>query len=657
MCGLAGIFDLREARPIDLDRLSRMARTLVHRGPDGEGFFHEPGCGLGHRRLSIIDLEGGAQPLFNEDESVVVVYNGEIYNFRELCERLEARGHRFKTACDTEVIVHAWEEWGTDCVQHFRGMFAFALLDRKAKTLFLARDRIGIKPLYYTVLPDQQLLFASELKALLAHPGVSRKLNPQAIEDYFAFGYVPDPKTIYQGVFKLPPGHVLICRRPADKPGITRYWALEPAGEYGILDDGAAAEELVERVREAVRLRLIADVPLGAFLSGGVDSSAVVAIMSGLTEDPVNTCTIGFADGRFDESVFAAKLARRCNTNHHVKIVDSLPAGIVDRLAQIYDEPFADSSAIPTLQVCAIARENVTVALSGDGGDEVFWGYGRYRWHADEDRLRGRIPRPLLGDAARRLADAWPYREGWPRVNAAKQTLQALARPPAEAYFHTLSLTKDDERRALFSPGLLRELQGYRALETFEGHYSAAPSDHPVGRAQFADIMTYLPGDILTKVDRASMAHSLEVRVPLLDHHLVEWAHTLSPNQKLRATEGKFILKKAMEPLVPSELLHRKKMGFAVPLDQWFRGPLAASAESALASPALAETGFLELGKLREVFDQHRRGLRNFGSLLWAVVMFEAFLRTVHGNRRDAPPDTQAPIAEVQGIEAPMARP
>ncbi len=630
MCGIAGIFDLRDARPVDARCLAAMTKTLVHRGPDGEGFFHEPGCGLGHRRLAIIDLQGGAQPLFNEDESVVVVYNGEIYNFRELRDQLETRGHRFKTACDTEVIVHAWEEWREDCVQHFWGMFAFAVLDRKTKTLFLARDRIGIKPLYYTVLPNGQLLFASELKALLVHPGVLRKLSAPAIEDYFAFGYVPDPKTIYEGIHKLSPGHVLVCQRAASEPRQQRYWTLEPADDTGRFEDDVVSEELLERLQEAVRLRLVADVPLGAFLSGGVDSSTVVATMAGLSEEPVNTCSIGFTDQRYDESSYAEKIAHRFATKHFTETVDSFPTGAVDRLAQIYDEPFADSSAILTFQVCAIARKRVAVALSGDGGDEVFWGYGRYRWHADEERLRAKIPSFLRGDVARRLADTCPYRDSWTLIKAAKQTMQAVARSPAEAYLHTLSLVKESERRALFSPSLVQDLQGYRAFEVFDHHYRAAPSDHPVGKVQWADLMTYLPGDILTKVDRASMAHSLEVRVPLLDHHLVAWAHTLPPDKKLRNGEGKFILKKAMESSLPSDLLYRNKMGFAVPLDEWFRGPLAKRAQEVFSTGPLRDCDLFRPDALLGALDSHRKGRRNFGSLLWAFLMFDAFLRKVH---------------------------
>ncbi len=650
MCGLAGIFDLDEARPVDGGLLARMTGALVHRGPDGEGYFREPGCGLGHRRLSIIDLEGGAQPLFNEDESVAVVYNGEIYNFRELRAQLEALGHRFKTASDTEVIVHAWEEWREDCVQHFRGMFAFALLDRNDKTLFLARDRIGIKPLYYTLLGGRRLVFASELKALLVHPEVPRKISPQAVEDYFTFGYVPDPGTIYEGIRKLPPGHTLTNRRGAAPKEPIRYWSLDSLFRYEEGPDAELAETLKARIEETVRLRMVADVPLGAFLSGGVDSSAVVAAMAGLSETPVNTCSIGFADPRFDESAYAQEVADLFATDHYMERVDSLPEGAIDRLARIYDEPFADSSAIPTYQVCGIARERVTVALSGDGGDEVFWGYGRYRWHADEARLRERLPAFLRGGTVRRLADHLPLRDRWPLARAVAETAQALARAPAEAYLHTLSLVEERQRRALFTPRLARDLQGYRAFEAFDRHYRSAPSDHPVGKVQWADLMTYLPGDILTKVDRASMAHSLEVRVPLLDHQLVAWAHGLAPDKKLRGRNGKFLLKTALADRLPETLLHRKKMGFAVPLDEWFRGPLAGRAREAFASQLLKDSGLFETGGLLELLDAHLQKRRTCGQLLWAVLMFKAFLRNVHTAPLDMAATLPADTAEASAV-------
>jgi len=633
MCGIAGLYDLSGQRRFDRGLLARMNGRLAHRGPDGEGFLDEPGCALAHRRLAIIDLSGGDQPLYNEDGSVGVVFNGEIYNYRELTRELEDLGHRFRTRSDTEVIVHGWEEWGEACVERFRGMFAFALRDRNRESLFLARDRLGIKPLYYALLPDRQLVFGSELKALLVHPDLQRRLDPTAIEDYFAFGYVPDPKTIYATVAKLPPAHTLLVRRGDNALQPRRYWELPalagdpPAPADGL---GEAPGELIERLREAVRIRLVSEVPLGAFLSGGIDSSAVVAMMSGLSDAPVNTCSIGFDSAAFDETRYAAAVAERYGTNHHVRTVDAGGYDLIDRLVEAYDEPFADSSALPTYRVCALARERVTVALSGDGGDEVFWGYLRYRWHDDENRLRRRLG-PFGGRALARLgARLCPRLPSLPLSGRVGQTLETLARSPAEAFFHTISVIGDADRAALYGPDLHRALNGYRAFETVRAHYDSAPTDHPVGRVQYVDLMTYLPGDILTKVDRVSMAHALEVRVPILDHPLVEWAHGLPSAAKLAGGEGKRVFKRAVEPYLPHDLIYRRKMGFAVPLDAWFRGPLRERVRDAVLGPTLTETGLFDRGTLAALVDRHQSGARDYGPALWALLMFEGFLRKVH---------------------------
>ncbi len=630
MCGIAGLFDLTGRRPFDHALLARMNGRLAHRGPDGEGFHNEPGCALAHRRLAIIDLAGGDQPLYNEDDSVCVVFNGEIYNYRELTRELEACGHRFRTRSDTEVIVHGWEEWGERCVERFRGMFAFALWDRTRETLFLARDRLGIKPVYYAVLPDRQLLFGSELKALLVHPGVERRLDASAVEEYFALGYVPDPKTIYTTVAKLPPAHTLLARRGDNAVEPRRYWQL-PAADPDPVPPADGPGELIERLREAVRIRLVSEVPLGAFLSGGIDSSAVVAMMAGLSDEPVNTCSIGFDHAAFDETGYAARVAERYGTNHHVRTVDAAAFDLIDRLVEAYDEPFADSSALPTYRVCGLARERVTVALSGDGGDEVFWGYLRYRWHDDENRLRARLG-PFGGGRLARLGAGLCPRLPWlPLSGRVAQTLETLGRPPAEAFFHTMAVIDDSVRSGLYSDAFRRELNGYRAFEVIRGHHDAAPTDHPVGRVQYVDLMTYLPGDILTKVDRVSMAHALEVRVPVLDHPFVEWAHGLPPAAKLDGGEGKRILKRAIEPYLPHDLIYRRKMGFGVPLDAWFRGPLRQRVRDAVLGPTLAGTGLFDPAALRRLVDRHQSGDRDDGPALWTLLMFDGFLRKVHG--------------------------
>ena len=629
MCGIAGQFDTQGRRPVDDRLLARMNDSLRHRGPDGDGLLSEPGCGLAHRRLAIIDLAGGRQPLGNEDGSVVVVFNGEIYNFQALRRELEAAGHRFATDSDTEAIVHGWEEWGEACVERFRGMFAFALWDRGRDVLFLARDRLGIKPLYYACLPDGWLLFGSELKALLLHPGLDRGLDPTAVDDYLALGYVPDPKTIYRNVRKLAPAHTLLVRRGAGEGVPRRYWNLVRTDGAAAID-GDRCEELVEHLREAVRLRLIADVPLGAFLSGGVDSSAVVAMMAGLSRTPVNTCSIAFAEPRFDESAYATMVAERYRTEHRTHLVDDDGLDVVDLLPQLYDEPFADSSAIPTYRVCALARTQVTVALSGDGGDEVFWGYHRYRWHADEMRMRGWLP----GRGGRWLASlaaaTCPELDFVPATIGIKKTLSSLGLPALEAYVRSVSVVDDAARQRLYAPGFRRDLQGYRAVDSLRHHYDEAPTDHPVGRISYVDMMTYLPGDVLTKVDRASMAHGLEVRVPMLDHHLLEWCHALPPQAKFHNGEPKYLLKRGVEPFLPHALIHRPKMGFGVPIDAWFRDPLRERMTRAVEGPALGDSGLFDRAAIARLVDEHVSGAGNHGAVLWALLMFDGFWRSVH---------------------------
>jgi asparagine synthase (glutamine-hydrolysing) len=624
MCGITGIFDLEGRRPINRTLLSDMTESLAHRGPDGRGLHVEPGLGLGHRRLSIIDIAAGEQPLFNATGSIGVTYNGEIYNFKSLKRELEADGFVFRTHCDTEVIVHAWAKWGDACVEHFNGMFAFALWDRDQQRLFLARDRIGIKPLYYAVLPDDWLVFGSELKALLRHPSLSHELKPTAVEDYFTFGYVPDPDTILKSAHKLPPANVLSCQRGRSCPEPREYWSLSFEPEHASESDACAA--LIEGLGNSVDCRLMSDVPLGAFLSGGVDSSAVVAMMAGLNDDPVNTCSISFGDSRYNEAEFAAQVAKRYRTNHIVEQVQASHVGLIDKLVKAYDEPYADSSAIPTYNVCALARRNVTVVLSGDGGDENFAGYRRHRWSAWEQHVRSRLPQTIRGPLFGMLGAAYPKADWAPRYLRAKTTFQALARDQLGGYLDNLSIFPAHLRRRLFNSSFERELQGYRSVEVFRRHARSGPTD-ALSLAQYLDLKTYLPGDILTKVDRASMAHGLEVRVPFLDHHFVEQAARLSPGLKLKGREGKYILKRALEPYLPNEVLYRPKMGFAVPLTEWFRGPLAENVRDTVLGPRLADTGFFEGNELRRLVDQHVRGVHDYAPVLWALLMFDGFMR------------------------------
>ncbi|MEZ5532057.1 MAG: amidotransferase 1, exosortase A system-associated [Steroidobacteraceae bacterium] len=623
---MTGFVDLRGRREPDRALLRRMNDSIAHRGPDGEGEHCEPGVALGHRRLSIIDIATGQQPLYNEDGSVVVVYNGEIYNYQALIPELQALGHVFHTKSDTEVIVHAWEAWGETCVERFRGMFAFALWDRNKETLFLARDRLGVKPLYYALLPDGQCVFGSELKAVLLHPGVTRTIDPCAVEEYFALGYVAEPRTIYTSVQKLPPAHTLVLRRGAAPPAPREYWDVRFTLDNPIGVEDAKAE-LDRRLQDSIRLRMISEVPLGAFLSGGVDSSAVVATMARISDAPVNTCSISFDDPAFDETRFAQMVAERYRTNHFVDRVASDDFDLIDTLAATYDEPYADSSAIPTYRVCQLARQHVTVALSGDGGDENFGGYRRYQLHLMEEKLRSALPlgfrRPVFG----LLGRLYPKADWAPRVFRAKTTFESLARTSVEAYLQSVSIIRAPIRARLFSASAQRALGGYRADDVFARHAARAGTDDPLALIQYLDLKTYLVGDINTKVDRASMAHSLEVREPLMDHPLVEWLATLPSGNKIRGGEAKYLLKKGMEPWLPHDVLYRPKMGFAVPLIRWFRGPLRERVRSAVLGQTLRDTGIFEPRVLEEIVTAHESGRRDYSAPLWTLMMFEAFLR------------------------------
>ena len=644
MCGIVGVMDLSGARPISRDLVSRMSETQVHRGPDESGLHLEPGLGLGHRRLSIIDLSTGQQPLFNEDRSVVVIFNGEIYNYQELIPELVRAGHVFRTRSDTEVIVHAWEQWGEDCVKRFRGMFAFALWDRNRQTLLLARDRLGVKPLYYSLLADGQLIFGSELKALVEHPGFKRDLDPFAIEEYFAFGYVPEPRTIYAAARKLPPAHTLTIRRGDAIAEPREYWDVRFTLDNPISERDAQAE-LVDRLKESIRLRMISEVPLGAFLSGGVDSSAVVAIMAGVSAEPVNTCSIAFSDPAFDESKYAQQVAERYRTRHFVDRVDSDDFDLIDVLARTYDEPYADSSAIPTYRVCQLARQHVTVALSGDGGDENFGGYRRYRLHAMEERMRALLPFSVRRPAFGLLGRVYPKADWAPQVFRAKTTFEALARTSVDGYFHTVSVLREDLRGRLYSNAFKAQLGGYSAAEVLRRHAGRAGTDDPLGLVQYLDLKTYLIGDINTKVDRASMAHSLEVREPLMDHPLVEWLATLPSSLKLRGGQGKWLFKRAMQSHLPQDLLYRPKMGFSVPLASWFRGALRGRVREAVLGARLADTGLFNPACLRQLLDQHQSGVRDHSSPLWSLLMFDGFLRQIMDGA-----DRTAAVAPLQRI-------
>ena len=624
MCGIAGIFHPTGSAPVDAALLRRMTTALAHRGPDGDGFHVEPHVGLGHRRLAIIDLGGGRQPMFNEDFSVAITFNGEIYNFAELRPKLEALGHVFRSDhSDTETIIHAWESFGPDCLQHLSGQFAFALWDRNRDCLFLARDRMGKKPIYYATDPAGRFLFASELAALAQAPALPRRIDPAAVEDFFAFGYVPEPASIFAGISRLPPAHFLLLERgkPVGEP--KRYWDAPTATVA--TDETAAAKRLLELLGEATAKRLVADVPLGAFLSGGVDSSAVVATAAKLRRDPLDTFTIGF-EGAEDETPYAAMVARRYGTRQHnerAAAVDVIDAARLQ--GRIFGEPFGDSSSVPTFSVSALARRHATVAISGDGGDEVFAGYRRYRWHALVESARKMLPAGVRRHAIGTLARIYPKLDRAPRWLRAKHTLTELSLDSALGYARTVTKVQRERRRALFSPSLLAALDGHDATGKIPALMEAADTDDALVQAQYVDLHTWLPGDILTKVDRASMANSLEVRSPFLDEALLSWGFSLPAALKLRDGSGKYLLKRALEPALPKELLYRPKQGFATSPAATFRAQ-AGRLRSRLLGEAMAGSLLFSAAAVARLIDQHEAGAFDHSGALWLLLVFEGFL-------------------------------
>ncbi|MGB0987072.1 MAG: XrtA/PEP-CTERM system amidotransferase [Pseudoalteromonas spongiae] len=633
MCGIAGIFHLTANHAIEPSLIAAMNDKQHHRGPDAGDYFFDPGLALAHRRLSIIDLEGSPQPMVSACQRAIIVFNGEIYNFKELHQELTNKGYTFNTHGDTETILNAYLEWGEDCVHHLRGMFAFAIWDRQKQCLFMARDRVGIKPFYYSLLPDGHFAFGSELKVLTEHPLFDSKLRDTTIEDYFTFGYVPEPHTVYQNAYKLRPGHCLtLVKGQKSIPESREYWDVPT--ELTDLSAQEVQEQMAERLKEAVDCRMVADVPLGSFLSGGVDSSAVVALMSQLQSDPVNACSIGFDVKEFNETDFAKDVAKRYQSNHLIEMVDQNDFDLVDKLAFLYDEPYADSSAMPTYRVCELARKHVTVALSGDGADELFAGYGRYRWHMNEEKVRSSLPLWLRKPLFAPLGALYPKMDWAPRFLRAKTTFQSMALDTVEGYHNSMSILRQDERHKLFSADYKQRLNGYSSIEVFNQYRDKVKSLDPVKVAQYLDMKTYLVGDILTKVDRASMAHSLEVRVPFLDHKFVEWGFNVPTSQNLVQGVGKKSLKQAMEPHLPHDVLYRKKMGFSVPLAEWFKGPLKDRLYDGLLSQQMKDSGYFNQQQLQKLIDQHVKGVRDNSAPLWTLMMFESFLRQRVGARK-----------------------
>jgi asparagine synthase (glutamine-hydrolysing) len=626
MCGIAGIFHCGTAKPVDPARVVAMCDAIAHRGPDGQGVWDAPGVALGHRRLSIIDLAGSPQPMHAADGRAVIVFNGEIYNYKELRRELAEMGAEFRTDGDTEVILAAWQRWGVDCLPRLHGMFAFALYDRADRTLFLARDRLGVKPLFMASLADGSLAFASELKGLLAHPLLRREVDPLAVEDYLAWGYVPDHRSILKGVEKLAAGHYRLLRADRTPPAApVRWW------QVGFEDRHKGSEkdleaELLHHLQQAVTSRMVADVPLGAFLSGGVDSSSVVALMAEASRDPVRTCAIGFDVAALDETSYAAEVAARFGTDHVARQVSSGEFTAIDRLAAMFDEPFADASALPTWRVCELARERVTVALSGDGADEALAGYRRQVFHHHEERLRALVPGPVRRSVLGPLARLYPKADWAPRPLRAKATLLSLAATGEEGYARALSVTPAEQRAGLYSADFLRSLGDYRAEQPLVDLMRGAPARSGLDRAQYADLTFWLPGDILTKVDRTSMAVGLEAREPLLDHRLVEFSAQLPERVRVRGSQGKYLLKQAMRRYLPDHILFRQKQGFVTPIAEWLRGPLAGDARAIAASAGLARTGWFDTAALARLADTHITGVADNSRILWQLLMLDKSL-------------------------------
>jgi len=622
MCGIAGFvdrWDSGQARPVEERAaiLDSMCRIIEHRGPDDQGVTLDRGVALGMRRLSIIDLAGGHQPISGEDGSVSIVYNGEIYNFHELKDRLEAAGHQFKTHCDTETVLHGYEEFGPDCLKDLRGMFAFAIWDAKRQVLFIARDRAGKKPLYYSVTRGGSLIFGSELKVLLQHPDVEREIDPKALDAYFTLGYIPDPYSIFKNVKKLPPGHYLTFSE--GRLDVKQYWDFNFNPSESLREEDYL-EELRFLLDESVRLRLISDVRLGAFLSGGIDSSTIVGLMARHSAQPVKTFSIGFHEDSYNELKYARMTAQKFGTDHHEFFVTPEICSVVDELAWFMDEPFADQATIPNYVVSKLAREHVKVVLSGDGGDELFAGYTRYIV-AQNRASFDLIPKTLRQGLG-------PLSKNLPHGTKGRNYLFNISLDPVSRYLDSVSTFTSLNRESLYT-------RDFRDLVGTEGYVSSLFRDlsarvttgEPLDRLLYIDSKTYLPGDILAKVDRTSMAVSLEARAPLLDHKLIEFVGQMPAKLKLSGLESKHLLKKAVADLVPHEILNRPKQGFGVPIQDWINRQLRSRIRESLTEPRSQQRGYVEPGYINVLLNEHERGRRDHSDGLWALFMLELWHR------------------------------
>jgi asparagine synthase (glutamine-hydrolysing) len=619
MCGITGIVR-SDGAPVDRDLLARMNLAIEHRGPDEDGFYLSDGVGLAMRRLAIIDLKSGQQPIHNADSTAWIVYNGEIYNYRELRKDLESRGHRFYTDSDTEAIVHAYDEYGTDCPKYLRGMFALAIWDTRTKSLFLARDRVGKKPLLYAQV-NGQLVFGSEFMALLQHPDVSRDVNYEAIHHYLSFICVPSPLTAFQSISKLPPGHSLLWKQGEIK--LERYWEIDFAHKISI-DEEEAGERVVDLLRDAVRVRLMSEVPLGAFLSGGIDSSAVVALMAQESSDKVKTFSIGFEEQDFSELHHARRVAEHVGTDHHEFIVKPDAMEILPTLVEHYGEPFADSSAIPSYYVSRETRKHVTVALNGDGGDECFAGYERYAAMSVAQRYVKLLPAAIRNGVIRNLANALPQAQSRKNpLRKAQRFLDAASLSPVQRYLRWVSAFDDQAKRNIYSDEFRSETAEFSTVSFLEPWFARANGAGIVDASLLTDTMTYLPNDLLVKMDIASMTVSLEARSPFLDHHLMEFAASLPERLKLRGMTTKYLLKQVLKKFVPEENLTRAKMGFGIPIGHWFRGSMQSFLRETLLSEKALSRGLFNPDKVRQMIDHHVDRKVDHDQRLWSLLMLE----------------------------------
>ena len=619
MCGIAGKYNFRDGSPVDQKLIKAMCAKMAYRGPDDEGVYVNGPIGLGHRRLSILDLSAlGHQPMPTRDKSAWVTYNGEIYNFQFLKKNLEKEGFHFDSNCDTEVLLALYQKHGIGCLDLLRGMFAFGIWDERRKKLFLARDRIGKKPLFYYY-DGKRLIFASEIKCILEDPLVTKEINYPAFYDYFKYLYVPDPKTIYKNIYKLPPGHYLECTSAGVE--VKEYWDVS-FSEPSLHSEREIAEELLHILEESVKLRQISDVPLGAFLSGGIDSSAVVALMAQNQSEPVTTCAIGFDSKKYDEIEYARIVANKFRTDHHEFTVKQKAEKVLKKLAFHFDEPFADNSSVPTYYVSKLAREKVTVALSGDGGDENFAGYEKYHIDDVENRLRSFFPRVIRENIFSGMSRLFSRGNN---VFCRKSTslLKTLSHDSAYGFYLTNTEMRSDLWDFLVLDEVKRKLDGYDPFEVTNFYYSKADTDDHLSKILYTDLKTYLSGDILVKVDRMSMAHSLEVRAPILDHKVIEYAASIPAALKYKNREKKYILKESFKGILPDEIMYRKKMGFSVPLSDWLRGELKNFAHGYLFNSKAGLYHFFSRPAVKQIWDIHQSQKNNYAVVLWSMLMFE----------------------------------